>query len=151
MGFLSSAQKQDCSTLDLQICWVLKKVMLCGYYGYGNFIQENVVANMHLFPASSEEALRPASTWTGSSAEWLAPVVSVMVLTNIMLSTVVVENGRGGGQGQFLRSGKKWQRNPLKSSQIAHCGIRQKGCFPQTCWHFGRSTHFETKCRKMPV
>ncbi|CAJ1461090.1 unnamed protein product [Effrenium voratum] len=74
----------SCALLTCAILYIA--VMLCGYYGYGNFIQENVVANMHLFPASSEEALRPASTWTGSSAEWLAPVVSVMVLTNIMLS-----------------------------------------------------------------
>ena len=35
---------------------IYASVMLCGYYGYGEFMQSDIVKSMTSFPASEEQA-----------------------------------------------------------------------------------------------
>ena len=62
-------------------------VMLCGYHGYGDFIRQDIVRSMTYSPGTFEEALSgDPLEWTGASSRWMSPVVSSLVLVNIMLS-----------------------------------------------------------------
>mmetsp|Transcript_50237 Transcript_50237/g.117235 ORF Transcript_50237/g.117235 Transcript_50237/m.117235 type:complete len:469 (+) Transcript_50237:13-1419(+) len=62
-------------------------VIVCGYYGYGNFIQGDVVQSMAYSPASFDQAFNvPSQDWTGAATHWVLPVMATMVLINITLS-----------------------------------------------------------------
>ena len=64
-------------------------VMLCGYHGYGAFISQDIVQSMTHSPADLAEALSEVEAWewTGEKSLWVPPLVSSLVLINIMLST----------------------------------------------------------------
>eukprot|EP00439_Symbiodinium_sp_Y106_P009380 s6549_g1.t1 len=64
-------------------------VMLAGYYGYGAFINQDIVESMTYSPANLDEAFSgmKASQWTGEKSFWVPPVVSSLVLINIVLSS----------------------------------------------------------------
>ena len=64
-------------------------VMLAGYYGYGAFINQDIVESMTYSPANLDEAFSgmKASRWTGEKSFWVPPVVSSLVLINIVLSS----------------------------------------------------------------
>ncbi|CAK9004868.1 unnamed protein product [Durusdinium trenchii] len=72
----------------LAICGLLYLgVMLCGYYGYGNFIRDDIVESLGQSPATFEEAMhQPISEWTGARRPWLRVFISILILINIFLS-----------------------------------------------------------------
>ena len=57
-----------------------------GYYGYGNFISDDLVTSMTRSPASYEQAMSNPDTWTGIHRAWLRVFVSTLILINIVLS-----------------------------------------------------------------
>lgn len=62
-------------------------VMLCGYYGYGSFISEDIVESMSRSPNSWEEAMsQPIADWTGVQRLWIRVFMSILILVNITLS-----------------------------------------------------------------
>lgn len=62
-------------------------VMLCGYYGYGSFISEDIVESMSRSPSSWEEAMsQPIADWTGVQRLWIRVFMSILILVNITLS-----------------------------------------------------------------
>jgi len=70
-------------------------VMLAGYYGYGAFINQDIVESMTYSPANLDEAFSgmKASQWTGEKSFWVPPVVSSLVLINIVLSMPLIMMG----------------------------------------------------------
>lgn len=62
-------------------------VMLCGYYGYGSFISEDIVESMSRSPGSWEEAMsQPIADWTGVQRLWIRVFMPILILVNITLS-----------------------------------------------------------------
>jgi len=70
-------------------------VMLIGYYGYGGFMQNDIIASLSSFPANEHEAFEvPYSEWTGPKTAWLSILISAMLfiklLVGLPLNMVVV-------------------------------------------------------------
>merc|ERR1711865_880587 len=65
-------------------------VMLCAYYGYGNFVKDNVVQSMVQFPRSLDEAhdsiKNGDSDFTGERSPFVGNSMAVMVTINLILS-----------------------------------------------------------------
>merc|ERR1719215_1871867 len=56
-------------------------VMGAGYYGYGEFIQSDIINSLTLFPANQAQAFTvPFHSWTGGSAKVLEDVMSALLL-----------------------------------------------------------------------
>ena len=67
-------------------------VMLCGYYGYGTFISQDIVQSMTYSPANFNEAFSDQKVWewTGEKSLWVPALVSSLVLVNIVLSSLAL-------------------------------------------------------------
>eukprot|EP00928_Gymnodinium_smaydae_P058619 TRINITY_DN417_c0_g1_i2.p1 TRINITY_DN417_c0_g1~~TRINITY_DN417_c0_g1_i2.p1 ORF type:complete len:522 (-),score=80.10 TRINITY_DN417_c0_g1_i2:166-1497(-) len=62
-------------------------IMLIGHYGYGNFVQGNLLDSMMRAPVDAEEAFtKPWCWWTGRCGWKIALVMQVCVLTNLVIS-----------------------------------------------------------------
>eukprot|EP00928_Gymnodinium_smaydae_P058856 TRINITY_DN4205_c1_g2_i1.p1 TRINITY_DN4205_c1_g2~~TRINITY_DN4205_c1_g2_i1.p1 ORF type:complete len:538 (-),score=65.72 TRINITY_DN4205_c1_g2_i1:309-1793(-) len=68
--------------LSLYLC-----IMLVGHYGYGNFVQDNLLDSMSRSPANAEEAFtKPWCWWTGPCGWQAALMMQVLVLANMIIS-----------------------------------------------------------------
>eukprot|EP00928_Gymnodinium_smaydae_P069006 TRINITY_DN5234_c0_g2_i2.p1 TRINITY_DN5234_c0_g2~~TRINITY_DN5234_c0_g2_i2.p1 ORF type:complete len:467 (+),score=55.01 TRINITY_DN5234_c0_g2_i2:81-1403(+) len=68
--------------LSLYLC-----IMLLGHYGYGNFVQDNLLDSMSRSPANAEEAFtKPWCLWTGPCGWQAAMMMQVLVLANMVIS-----------------------------------------------------------------
>eukprot|EP00928_Gymnodinium_smaydae_P075228 TRINITY_DN5822_c0_g1_i1.p1 TRINITY_DN5822_c0_g1~~TRINITY_DN5822_c0_g1_i1.p1 ORF type:complete len:494 (+),score=56.42 TRINITY_DN5822_c0_g1_i1:77-1558(+) len=62
-------------------------IMLMGHYGYGNFVQDNLLDSMTRAPASAEEAFtKPWCWWTGRCGNQIALMMQICVLVNLVIS-----------------------------------------------------------------
>jgi len=61
-------------------------VMLTGYYGYGEFLQGDLIASLTSFPGSAHEALHvPYTEWTGPKAPVLDAVMSSLLFVKLVI------------------------------------------------------------------
>jgi len=61
-------------------------VMGCGYYGYGQFMQDDIMSSMTRFPANETEAFNvPYAQWTGPTARALEYVVSGCLFVKLVI------------------------------------------------------------------
>eukprot|EP00434_Breviolum_minutum_P001520 symbB.v1.2.001339.t1/scaffold73.1/size366217/3 len=100
-------------------------VMLCGYYGYGNFISNDLVESMSISPSSFDEAmLVEATEWTGPQRLRLRVLMSVLILVNIILSmpllamTVFYSIESAGSKWHYVQPGT-WSNWIMRISIIA--------------------------------
>jgi len=61
-------------------------VMGCGYYGYGQYIQDDIVDNMMRLPTNETQAFKSFSHWTGAHAELIGDVVSVLLIVKLVIA-----------------------------------------------------------------
>lgn len=62
-------------------------IMAVGYYAYGDFMQDDLVQSLTVFPASLHEAFSfPPSGWTGLRAKCLAPVMAFFFLLKLIIT-----------------------------------------------------------------
>eukprot|EP00928_Gymnodinium_smaydae_P071500 TRINITY_DN5505_c0_g1_i2.p1 TRINITY_DN5505_c0_g1~~TRINITY_DN5505_c0_g1_i2.p1 ORF type:complete len:497 (-),score=65.56 TRINITY_DN5505_c0_g1_i2:295-1785(-) len=62
-------------------------VMLMGHYGYGNFVQDNLLDSMTRSPANAQEAFtQPWCWWTGRCGDTAATMMQVCVFVNLVIS-----------------------------------------------------------------
>jgi len=62
-------------------------IMVSGYWGYGNFIQDNILISMSQSPANAGEAFKaPVDQWTGPRSRIIPALVAWCVLVNLLLS-----------------------------------------------------------------
>jgi len=62
-------------------------VMACGYYGYGEFIQDDIIKSLTSLPANANEAFNvPADEWTGPKSHALEYVVSGLLLVKLLIA-----------------------------------------------------------------
>eukprot|EP00930_Biecheleria_cincta_P097690 TRINITY_DN89392_c0_g1_i1.p1 TRINITY_DN89392_c0_g1~~TRINITY_DN89392_c0_g1_i1.p1 ORF type:complete len:365 (+),score=55.05 TRINITY_DN89392_c0_g1_i1:84-1178(+) len=60
---------------------VYMAVMTCGYYGYGQFIQNDVIESMERAPANFEQAFQGSyANWTGPSSKLCGRIVSALLI-----------------------------------------------------------------------
>jgi len=61
-------------------------VMGCGYWGYGQFMQDDIVESMTRFPANGQEAFTVEyAQWTGPTAKALEEIVSICLFVKLMI------------------------------------------------------------------
>jgi len=61
-------------------------VMCCGYYGYGDFMQPDIVKSLSSFPATEEQALDVKfDDWTGPKALVLRGVCATLLLIKLII------------------------------------------------------------------
>merc|ERR1712048_687929 len=61
-------------------------VMACGYYGYGEFIQDDIIKSLTSLPANANEAFNvPADEWTGPKSHALEYIVSGLLLVKLLI------------------------------------------------------------------
>jgi len=61
-------------------------VMGCGYYGYGEFMQSDIVSSLSSFPASEAQAFgTPFAEWTGVRAVVLEDIMSLLLLVKLTI------------------------------------------------------------------
>lgn len=61
-------------------------VMGAGYYGYGEFIQSDIVDSLTSFPANQTQAFQvPFEDWTGPKAKILEDILSSLLLVKLMI------------------------------------------------------------------
>ncbi|CAE7230796.1 AVT1 [Symbiodinium sp. CCMP2592] len=61
-------------------------VMCCGYYGYGDFMQPDIVKSLSSFPATEEQALDVKfDDWTGPKALVLRGVCAALLLIKLII------------------------------------------------------------------
>jgi len=62
-------------------------VMCCGYYGYGDFMQPDIVKSLSSFPATEEQALNVKfGDWIGPKALVLRGVCATLLLIQLIIS-----------------------------------------------------------------
>ncbi|CAE8653599.1 unnamed protein product [Polarella glacialis] len=61
-------------------------VMCSGYYGYGQFMQSDIILNMESFPANQAQALNtPYDQWTGPKATILGVICNSLLLVKLIV------------------------------------------------------------------
>merc|ERR1712199_95139 len=71
------------------VCLAYLAVMLAGYWGYGNFVQDNVVQSMMFSPAGPHEAFEQSSSATPSASRQrphpVGALMAVLVTVYLLL------------------------------------------------------------------
>merc|ERR550539_196442 len=65
-------------------------VMCGGYYGYGEFLQSDLIASLTAFPANAQEAFSSPTEWTGPVAPMLNVVISCLLFVKLLIGLPLI-------------------------------------------------------------
>jgi amino acid permease len=73
-------------TAMISVGLIYLAVMGCGYYGYGEFMQANIIESLTSFPANQSQAFNtPVKEWTGPKAIALQNILSSLLLVKLII------------------------------------------------------------------